>query len=88
LFVELRHGIESNFDGIARARNTLAVAVELVYLHTQAHDAALKLYQLSQEGQLKVEDEPVRLIGAAIQRQRGHMPESERRRVGRKRRAR
>jgi len=89
LFVELRHGIESGFDGITRTRNTLAAAVELVYLHTQAHDAALKLYQLSQEGQLKVEDEPVRLIGAAIERQREHVLGSERRRrVGRKRRTR
>lgn len=68
LFVELRQGIESGLDGITRTRNTLMVAVEVVYLHTQAHDAALKLYQLSQEGQLKVEDDPVRLIGAAIKR--------------------
>lgn len=68
LFVELMQGIESGLDGITRTRNTLAAAVELVYLHTQAHDSALKLYQLSQEGQLKVEDDPVRLISAAIKR--------------------
>jgi hypothetical protein len=74
LFVELRHGIESGLDGITRTRNTLAAAVELVYLHTQAHDAALKLYQLSQEGQLKVEDEPIRLIGAAIKRNIDDVP--------------
>ena len=86
LFVELRHGIESGFDGIARTRNTLAVAVELIYLHTQAHDAALKLYQLSQEGRLKVEDEPVRLIGAAIERRTGDVFENEHKRDGRKRR--
>jgi hypothetical protein len=86
LFVELRHGIESGFEGITRTRNTLAVAVELVYLHTQAHDAALKLYQLSQEGQLKVEDEPVRLIGAAIERQMRNASESEHKRVEHKRR--
>lgn len=86
LFVELRHGIESGFDGIVRTRNTLMAAVELVYLHTQAHDVALKLYKLSQEGQLKVEDEPVRLIGAAIERRSGDVSESGHKRAGSKRR--
>ncbi|HKP71797.1 MAG TPA: hypothetical protein VJT82_02600 [Pyrinomonadaceae bacterium] len=74
--VELRQAVESGLDGINRARNTLAAAVEHVYLHTQAHDAALKLYRLSHEGRLKVEDEPVRLIGAAIERTVGEMRKS------------
>ena len=68
LFVELRHAIESGLEGINRTRNTLAAAVEQVYLHTSAHDAALKLYRLSHEGLLKGEDEPVTLINAAIKR--------------------
>src|SRR3712207_7283968 len=36
-----------------------------------SHDTALTLYKLSQEGELKVEDEPVRLISAAIERRTG-----------------
>jgi hypothetical protein len=55
-------------EGINRARETLAAAVELTFTHSRAHAAALRLYLLSQEGQLKVEDEPVRLITAAIER--------------------
>ena len=46
----------------------LAAAIELTFTHSRAHAAALRLYLLSQEGQLKVEDEPVRLINAAIER--------------------
>jgi hypothetical protein len=49
-------------------REALSAAVEISYLHSQAHAAAVKLYRLSVEGQLKVEDEPVRLIDAAIKR--------------------
>ena len=42
--------------------------IELIYLHTDAHKAALKLYVLSLEGQLKPQDEPLQLINAAIER--------------------
>jgi hypothetical protein len=78
LFVELRQAIEGGLLGINRARNTLMAAVEITYLHSGSHFAALRLYRLAQEGQLKVEDEPVRLINSAIERnttgKRGRMP--------------
>ena len=68
LFIILRNAIAGGLDGINRTSETLAAAVELTFTHSRAHAAALKLYLLSQEGQLKVEDEPVRLINAAIER--------------------
>ena len=40
----------------------------MTFTHSRAHAAALSLYVLSMEGRLKVEDEPVRLIEAAIKR--------------------
>lgn len=39
-----------------------------MYLYTDAHRAALKLYILSLEGILKPKDEPLNLINAAIER--------------------
>ena len=68
LFVVLRDAIAGGLEGINRTSATLAAAVELTFTHSRAHAAALRLYMLSQEGQLRVEDEPVRLLGAAIER--------------------
>ena len=68
LFIIFREAIVGGLDGINRTSDTLAAAVELTFTHLRAHAAALRLYLLSQEGQLKVEDEPVRLINAAIER--------------------
>ena len=71
LFIILREAIAGGLEGINRTHETLAAAVELTFSHSRAHAAALRLYLLSQEGRLKVEDEPVRLIGAAIERNTG-----------------
>lgn len=68
LFVILREAIAGGLEGINRASETLAAAAELAFTHSRAHSAALKLYILSQEGRLRVEDEPVRLISAAVER--------------------
>jgi hypothetical protein len=68
LFVEIRQAIESGLTGINRTRETLAMGVELAYLHTRMHASAVRLYHLSQEGQLTVQDEPLTLIDAAIER--------------------
>ena len=68
LFVVLRGAIAGGLDGINRTSETLAAAAELAFTHSRAHAAALRLYMLSQEGQLRVEDEPVRLLDAAIER--------------------
>ena len=68
LFIILRNAVADGLEGINRTSETLAAAVELTFTHSRAHAAALRLYMLSQEGRLKVEDEPVRLINAAIER--------------------
>jgi hypothetical protein len=68
LLDSFRSAIDEGLSGINAARRGLATAIELTYLHTHAHDAALKLYRLSLEGELKGEDEPLTLINAAIGR--------------------
>jgi hypothetical protein len=64
----LGQAIEGGLRGMCEAREALAEAVEISYLHSEAHAEAVKLYRLAVEGHLKVEDEPVRLIGAAVER--------------------
>ncbi len=68
LLIAFRQAIAGGLEGISRASDTLAAAVELTFTHSRAHAAALRLYLLSQEGRLRVEDEPVRLIRTAIER--------------------
>lgn len=68
LLIVFREAIAGGLEGINRMSETLAAAVELTFTHSRAHAAALRLYLLSQEGRLKVADDPVRLIDAAIER--------------------
>lgn len=70
LLDELREAVEGGPQDIGRAHHTLVAAIGLAYLHSQEHAAALALYRLSLEGHLQVEDEPARLIGAALSRSR------------------
>jgi hypothetical protein len=64
----LREAVAGGLEGINLAHGTLRAAVELTFTHSRAHAAALRLYLLAREGRLRVEDEPVRLIGAAVER--------------------
>ena len=68
LFEELGQAMEGGLRGINEVREALAAAVEISYLHSEAHAEALKLYRLAVEGHLRVEDEPVRLLRAAVER--------------------
>jgi hypothetical protein len=68
LLIILRDAIAGGLEGINRASDTLAAAAELTFTHSRAHAAALRLYLLSREERLRVEDEPVRLINAAVER--------------------
>lgn len=70
LLFTIGRAIESGPEGAIQASNTLRNGIELIYLHTNAHKAALKLYVLSLEGKLKPQDEPINLINAAIERDR------------------
>lgn len=63
-----RRPIDSGAEGVIQASQTLAHGIELIYPHTNAHKAALKLYLLSSEGNLKPPDEPLNLINAALER--------------------
>lgn len=68
LLFTLKKAIDTGQEGVARASQTLLNGIELLYLHTNAHKAALKLYVLSLEGNLKPQDEPLHLINSAIER--------------------
>ena len=68
LLLSFRRGLGSGLEGVNRTSNTLLAAIGLIYLHSDAHAAALRLYLLSQQGELKFEDEPLNLINAAIGR--------------------
>jgi hypothetical protein len=70
----IREEIESGPEGATQASAMLLDGIELMYLHTKAHKAALKLYMLSLEGNLKPEDEPLNLINAALERGRSQAP--------------
>jgi hypothetical protein len=71
LLLTIKRAIDSGHEGAMRASKTLLNGIELMYLHTNAHKAAVKLYVLSLEGKLKPEDEPLNLINGAIERGKG-----------------
>lgn len=64
----LNKEINSGTEGVVRASKILTDGIEVMYLYTDAHKAALKLYLLSLTGNLKPQDEPIQLINAAIER--------------------
>lgn len=68
LLFTIRKAIDSGPEGAIQASKMLLDGIELMYLHTKAHKAALKLYMLSLEGTLKPQDEPLNLINGAIER--------------------
>jgi|SRR5205085_4259103 len=68
LLFTIKRAIDSGPEGAMQASQTLLNAIELIYLHTNTHKAAVKLYVLSLEGNLKPQDEPLNLINAAIER--------------------
>jgi hypothetical protein len=74
LLFAIRREIESGPEGAMQASRTLLNGIEIMYLHTKAHKAALKLYVLSLEGDLKPEDEPLNLINAALERGGSQVP--------------
>lgn len=67
LFI-LRKEINSGSAGMKRANEILSNGIEVMYLYTNAHKAAIELYVLSLEGELKPHDEPLNLMNAAIER--------------------
>jgi hypothetical protein len=70
LLFTIRKEINSGSGGVRRANKILSNGIEVMYLYTNAHKAAIELYVLSLEGELKPQDEPLNLIKAAIERGR------------------
>lgn len=70
LLFTLKKAIESGAEGVRQASQTLSQGIEIMYPYTNAHKAALELYVLSLEGNLKPQDEPLTLINAAVERGR------------------
>src|SRR2546421_12051084 len=68
LLFTIKKAIDSGPEGAMRASETLLNGIKLIYLYTDSHKAALRLYVLSLEGTLKPQDEPLQLINAAIER--------------------
>jgi hypothetical protein len=68
LLFRIKRAIESGPEGAMEASRALLESIELLYLYTKAHKAAVKLYVLSLEGNLKPEDEPLNLTNAALER--------------------
>ena len=68
LFTSFRQAIDSGLHGINETRNALAEAIDLIYLHSPEHSAAIDLYRLHLEGELKPDDEPLKIINSAITR--------------------
>jgi len=67
LFI-IKKAIDRGPDRVKEASDAILANIEAAYLHTDAHRAAVRLYLLSLTGQLKPEDEPLRLINGAIER--------------------
>ena len=70
LLFRIKRAIDSGPEGTMQASRALLDSIELLYLYTDAHKAAVKLYVLSLEGTLKPQDEPLNLINAALARGR------------------
>lgn len=85
LFV-IREAIGSGPEGVREAGEVMLADIESAYLHTDAHRAALGLYLLSLTGQLKPEDEPLRVINEAVERGRAQVELERKARTKRKRR--
>jgi hypothetical protein len=68
LLFRIKRAIDSGTEGAVQASRALLDSIELLYLYTNAHKAAVKLYVLSLEGDLKPQDEPLNLVNAALER--------------------
>jgi hypothetical protein len=68
LLLIIKKEINSGSAGIRRASRILSNGINVLYLYTDSHKAALELYVLYLEGDLPSKDEPLNLINAAIER--------------------
>jgi len=73
LLFRIKRAVDSGPEGAMQASRALLDSIELLYLYTNAHKVAVKLYVLSLEGNLKPQDEPLNLINAALERGKGQL---------------
>ena len=86
VFITFRVAIKSGLRGMNQLDEALLAAIETIYLQSRAHVAALKLYVLEQEGHVRIEDEPLNVLGAAIARSRASAERETGKTCGRARR--
>lgn len=72
LLFTIKSAIDSGPEGAVQASKMLLEGIETIYLYTNAHKAAVNLYVLTLEGNLKPQDEPLNLINAALERGKSH----------------
>jgi hypothetical protein len=78
LFVKFKKALGTDLQQASQLSETLRVAIELIYLQTEAHTAALELYNLYQRGELLIRDYPLDLIHGAIERSKAaNRPEDD-----------
>ena len=70
LLFTIKKEINSGSAGVRRASKILSNGIDVLYLYTNSHKAALELYGIFLEGDLPPKDEPLNLINAAIERGR------------------
>lgn len=68
LLFTIKKAIDNGAEGVEGASKALLAGIEVAYLYTDVHRAALKLYLLYLTGELKPQDEPLQLINEAIKR--------------------
>lgn len=68
LLFTIKKEINSGSAGVIRASEILSNGINVLYLYTNAHKAALELYKLSLSGDLKPLEEPLNLINAAVEK--------------------
>ena len=64
LIEEIKRGPE----GATRARQSLEDALRLTFQFTEAHKACRTLFEMSVAGEFSPEDDPLKALGAAIER--------------------
>lgn len=70
LLLTIKKAIDSGAEGVMQASQTLSQGIRCIYPYTDAHKAALELYVLSLEGELRPEEEPLQVLNAALERGR------------------
>ncbi len=66
LLLRFKESVESGPEGVERTSFTLIDGIRMAYKYTEEHQLAFRLFILYLEGRLKVQNEPLQLLKAAI----------------------